>query len=178
MTSAGAWALSPAAVTRSGRRPRYPVTQTCLPVPLDPETIATVRTSWAEIAPRAARLGARFYDTLFSADPSLVALFGANDRGAMLDQGGKLMQTLGAAVAALDAPASLERTLRALGRRHAAYGVADAHYGTVEAALLRTLGEGLGDRFTPDVEQAWAALYQVVVSAMIAGAHEAAPPDP
>ena len=27
--------------------------------------------------PRAVRLGARFYDTLFSADPSLVALFGA-----------------------------------------------------------------------------------------------------
>lgn len=146
-------------------------------MPLDLETIATIQASWAEIEPRAVRLGARFYDALFSADPSLVALFGANDRGAMLDQGNKLMQTLGVAVAALDAPANLEQTLRALGRRHAAYGVADAHYETVGDALLRTLDDGLGDRFTPDVERAWAALYQVVASAMVEGANEAAHPD-
>ena len=139
---------------------------------LDRPTVDLVQTSWREIAPRTARLGAAFYDALFTADPALVALFGANARGAMLEQGGKLMQTLGAAVAALDDPEAAGESLRALGRRHAAYGVAEAHYETVGAALLQTLARGLGRRFTPDVEAAWTALYRAVAEAMIAGARE------
>ena len=136
---------------------------------LDRATVDLVQASWSEIGPRAAHLGAAFYDALFAADPSLVALFTANDRGAMLEQGGKLMQTLGAAVSALGDPA-VEGTLRALGRRHAAYGVAEAHYETVGDALLATLARGLGRRFTPDLEAAWTALYHAVADAMIAGA--------
>jgi hemoglobin-like flavoprotein len=53
-----------------------------------------------------------------------------------------------------------------LGQRHETYGVQPAHYATVGAALLKTLGQGLGGEFTDDVEQAWADVYGVMVGVM------------
>jgi nitric oxide dioxygenase len=37
----------------------------------------------------------------------------------------------------------------------------------VGEALLWTLGQGLGDAFTPDVEKAWASVYGVLSGVMI-----------
>lgn len=82
----------------------------------------------------AARL---FYDKLFELDPGTRPLFTSD----MKEQGRKLMQMITAAVQGLD---DLDQTLpavRGLGRRHADYGVQDEHYDTVDAALLRTLGQ-------------------------------------
>ena len=57
-----------------------------------------------------------------------------------------------------------------LGRRHADYGVTDAHYDTVGGALLWTLEKGLGSAFTPDVKAAWTTVYTVLATTMKAGA--------
>lgn len=46
------------------------------------------------------------------------------------------------------------------------YGVEDAHYETVGSALLWTLGQGLGDAFTKDVEEAWATTYGMLATTM------------
>jgi hemoglobin-like flavoprotein len=46
-----------------------------------------------------------------------------------------------------------------LGRRHAGYGVTDAHYDSVGAALLWTLEQGLGQTWTPAVASAWTEVY-------------------
>ena len=62
---------------------------------------------------------------------------------------------LTAAVKGLDRLEQLVPVVEDLGRRHAGYGVADAHYDTVGAALLWTLEKGLGQAFTPDVKDAW-----------------------
>lgn len=138
--------------------------------PLDRDDVTEVRASWREIAPHASWLGATFYDALFAADPSLVPLFGVNARGEMGEQGGKLMQMLEVAVDGLADPSGLAAVLRALGERHAAYGVEDRHYRTVGDALLQTLALGLGRRFTPARERAWAAVYATMAEAMISGA--------
>jgi hemoglobin-like flavoprotein len=53
-----------------------------------------------------------------------------------------------------------------LGRRHAGYGVTDAHYETVGAALLWTLEKALGPAFTSEVRDAWATVYGVLASVM------------
>lgn len=53
-----------------------------------------------------------------------------------------------------------------LGRRHVAYGVKDAHYDPVGAALLWTLEQGLGDAFTPPVRDAWTQTYVTLAGAM------------
>jgi len=59
-----------------------------------------------------------------------------------------------------------------LGRRHAGYGVRDEHYHTVGAALLWTLEQGLGELYTPDVAEAWAAAYTLLAGVMQKAATE------
>ena len=53
-----------------------------------------------------------------------------------------------------------------MGKRHVAYGVTDAHYDTVGAALIWTLGQGLGDGFTPDVKDVWVGAYGTISGVM------------
>ena len=53
-----------------------------------------------------------------------------------------------------------------LGRRHAGYGVTDAHYESVGAALLWTLEQGLGRAWTPAVASAWTEVYGMLSGIM------------
>ena len=133
---------------------------------LQPSHIALVRQSFAQVAPIADSAAGLFYSNLFEADPGLRQLF----RGDMQAQGAKLMQMIGAAVGLLDKPEQLMPVLRHLGARHAGYGVQTAHYDTVGAALIKTLGQGLGTAFTDEVKQAWLLVYGVVASTMLAAA--------
>ena len=84
----------------------------------------------------------------------------------MAEQRRKLMQMLTAAVKGLDRLDRLVPVVEDLGRRHAGYGVADAHYDTVGAALLWTLEKGLGSAFTPEVKEAWATVYGLLATTM------------
>ena len=47
------------------------------------------------------------------------------------------------------------------------YGVREAHYATVGAALLWTLEAGLGEAFTPAVRAAWTTAYGTLATVMI-----------
>lgn len=133
------------------------------------QQIQLVRSSFALVQPIASQAADLFYQHLFAADPSLRTLF----RGDMAHQGQRLMTMIGSAVGLLDKSAALLPVLRNLGARHGGYGVVDAHYATVGNALLLTLQQGLGDAFTPEVREAWAALYGVVARTMKEGAREA-----
>ena len=121
-----------------------------------------VQMSFEQVRPIADAAAALFYSRLFELDPTLRPLF----KGPMEEQGRKLMEVLGLAVKGLDRPEALLPALAALGRRHAGYGVNDPHYETVGEALLWTLEQGLGQSFTPDVREAWAALYKFVADTM------------
>src|SRR6185295_4583109 len=109
-----------------------------------------------------------FYARLFELDPSLRRLF----KGDMKRQGGMLMSMIGSAVRGLSNPNALIPVLTALGRRHAGYGVMDAHYTTVAEALLWTLEQGLGDAFDAEMRAAWTAAYMLMASVMQQGARE------
>ena len=134
---------------------------------LQPETIAQVQTTWKAVEPIAPVAAQLFYDNLFTADPSLRSMF----RGDMEEQGRKLMDMIGVAIRKLDNPRALTHVLEALGKRHHGYGVRDEHYAIVGEALLATLAAGLGDLFTPPVEQAWATVYGVIADVMQRAAH-------
>jgi hemoglobin-like flavoprotein len=136
---------------------------------MTPHQIALVRRSFAMLEPIADQAAALFYDNLFLADPSLRRLF----RGDMKAQGAKLMQMIGAAVNLLDRPLQLDPVLQRLGAGHAGYGVTDAHYDTVGAALMSTLALGLGDAFSAEVRDAWAAMYAHVSGTMKSAAAQA-----
>lgn len=138
---------------------------------MTPHQIHLVRSSFAPLQPLAATVAQAFYAQLFTRDPALRTLFRGGDMG---EQGARLMQMLGAAIELLDRPASLTPVLLKLGQRHAGYGVVEAHYASVGAALLDTLSAGLGDGFTPDVREAWTAMYGHVARTMQAGAADQA----
>ncbi len=140
---------------------------------MDAQTIALVRSSWSEVQPIRSAAAALFYRHLFADAPQLQALF----RGDMQLQGDSLMQMIDRIVDLLDHPPALLAALADLGRRHAGYGVQASHYDRVGVALLRTLADGLGTRFTPATERAWTHLYQVISDAMIAPLAEEAGPE-
>lgn len=133
---------------------------------MDDQVISDVQTSWKAVAGIAPQAAALFYSNLFEADPSLKALF----KGDMVAQGAKLMQMIGAAVGKLTDLDTLVPILQGLGKRHAGYGVQDAHYATVGGALLKTLEQGLGPAFTPQVKASWTTVYGVMSNVMIAAA--------
>ncbi|MBL8523636.1 MAG: hemin receptor [Betaproteobacteria bacterium] len=135
---------------------------------MTPQHIALVRSSFAEVSPIADSAAKLFYSRLFELDPGLRRLFKSNIEA----QGSKLMNMITAAVCLLDQPEKLMPVVRNLGQRHTAYGVEDHHYETVGAALLWTLEKGLGAAFTPEVENAWAAVYGTLAMTMKEAASE------
>ncbi len=137
---------------------------------MTPSQKSLVQQTFAQVVPIADQAAALFYGRLFELDPSLRPLF-KNDIRA---QGQKLMQMIGYAVSKLDAPDELAPAVEGLGRKHVGYGVKDADYATVGAALLWTLEKGLGPAFTTDVKAAWTAAYTALAGMMMKGAQSIA----
>ena len=127
------------------------------------EDIELVRRSHAQLRDATA-FGRRFYALLFELQPQARRLFPAD----MEAQVRKLTDMVDAIVRGLDRPEELRATFTALGQRHASYGVGEADYDDVGAALFKSLRETLGDAFTPEVEQAWGAVYGDMAEIMIA----------
>jgi len=130
-----------------------------------------VQTTFAKVAPIADEAAALFYGRLFELDPSLRPLFKTD----LKEQGKKLMRMIGMAVNGLDRLDELVPVVRQLGTRHLGYGVRDEHYDTVATALVWTLEQGLGRDFTPEVKDAWVAVYGVLASTMKEAAATAVP---
>ena len=122
-----------------------------------------IQDTWARVVPIADRAATLFYQRLFEVDPSTRSLFQFTD---MAQQRKKLLQVLSVAVSSLDNLGALRKTVEDLGRRHAGYGVKDAHYDSVGVALLWTLEQGLGRAWTPEVEAAWKDVYGLLSGIM------------
>jgi hemoglobin-like flavoprotein len=76
------------------------------------------------------------------------------------------MKMLGMIVNGLTRLDELVPAAQDLARRHVGYGVQPAHYDTVGAALLWTLEQGLGSKFSDDLKSAWAAAYGTLANVM------------
>jgi hemoglobin-like flavoprotein len=132
---------------------------------MTPKQKELVQHSFALLSPVAEQAGQLFYDRLFQLDPALRNLFKSD----LSEQSRMLMQMLSVAVRGLDRLEEIVPAVRLLGRRHAGYGVTERDFATVGAALLWTLERGLGPAFTPEVRDAWAAVYAVLTQTMLEG---------
>ncbi len=135
---------------------------------MTPEQVHHIRKSFAQLARHEELAALVFYRRLFEIDPSLRPMF----KGDIREQSKKLIEMLAALIAMLEKPAGLDIELRAMGVRHAEYGVKDAHYTTVGGALLDMLAEALDKDFTPEVRAAWTVLYGAVEATMKIGAKQ------
>jgi hemoglobin-like flavoprotein len=122
-----------------------------------------IQDTWAEVVPNADRAATLFYQRLFDIDPTTRPLFQVTD---MAQQRKKLLQVLSVAVSSLDNLGALRKTVEDLGRRHAGYGVKDAHYDSVGVALLWMLEQGLGSAWTPEAAAAWTEVYGLLSGIM------------
>lgn len=126
--------------------------------------IEIVQESWEKCVPIADQAAAMFYGRLFELDPSLRSMFHATT---IEEQGRKVMQMITVAVRGLTRIDQLVGAVEELGRRHGGYGVKESHYHTAGEALLWTLGQGLGEEFTPELHDAWAKTYWGLADIMI-----------
>jgi hemoglobin-like flavoprotein len=127
---------------------------------------ALVQETWKLVQPISSKAAELFYGKLFELDPAIRPLFKAD----MKEQGVKLMKTIGVAVNSLNDLPTIVPVVQALGQRHVGYGVKPDHYPTVGKALLWTLEQGLGPKATPEVLEAWGAVYRILSSIMIESA--------
>jgi len=112
-----------------------------------------------------------FYRRLFELAPEVRSMF---TREPDL-QVKKFSDMLAWVIAHLEQPHELCQELRAMGARHSGYNVKIDQYAPVGSALVWMFQRTLGDRFTPEMEEAWLDFYAFASFEMERGAREAAP---
>ena len=133
---------------------------------MTPEQIALVQSSFQRVGPELPAMTTRFYQELFSRDPSLRALF-TTDQAL---QEARFADKLSEIVQAMPRLGALLDVTRELGARHVSYGVRVGHYPIVRDALLAALAAVLGDRFDAATRDAWSVGYNLVAETMLQGA--------
>jgi hemoglobin-like flavoprotein len=133
---------------------------------MDHETRRLVQHSWTLVAKKRASAVDVFYGKLFETDPALQSLF----KGDLGKQKQSLMEMFNVVVRGLDKLDEIIPPLRALGKRHEAYGVLPEHYDTMGVAFLFMLEHTLGEEFTPEVADAWTRTFAFFANAMKEGA--------
>lgn len=111
-----------------------------------------------------------FYRRLFELAPEARPMFKIE----MDMQAKKFSDMLAWITAYLERPHELCQELRALGARHSEYGVKIDQYAPVGSALTWMFQHTLGERFTPEMEEAWLEFYAFASFEMERGSREAA----
>ena len=129
--------------------------------------ILLVQTSFTRLVDDIDDVARIFFEKLFELDPALRPMFPDE----IQVQGRKMFRTLLVIVNALNDPNAILDMVKALSKRHIGYGVKEAHYGTVGEALVRTIGEALGDAASHEIDTAWLAAYTLVADIAKAAAY-------
>jgi len=138
---------------------------------MTPEQITLVQSSFDRVVPELPALATRFYQELFGRNPALRPLFTTD-----LDlQKVRFAEKLTEIVRAIPRLDDLLGHTRALGARHAGYGVRAVDYRTVGDALLGALAAVLGDSFDAPTRDAWVIAYNLMAETMLEGAASARP---
>jgi hemoglobin-like flavoprotein len=133
---------------------------------MTPDQVRTVQESFQQLAPHAAEAAQMFYDELFHIAPDVRELFPED----MTGQHRKFVQMLAMVVKSLGNISTISEHIADLGRRHAAYDVNERHYALVARALLVTLRRFFGPHYTPEIQGAWGAAYNMLARMMFESA--------
>jgi hemoglobin-like flavoprotein len=136
---------------------------------MTPEQITLVQSSFERLDPELPTLATRFYQELFGRNPALRALFTTD----LALQKVRFAEKLSEIVRAIPTLDELLGHTRALGARHAGYGVRALDYRTVGDALIAALAAVLGDSFDAPTREAWVIAYNLMAETMLDGAASA-----
>jgi hemoglobin-like flavoprotein len=137
-----------------------------------PHQIALVQQGMRRLAAHGAFFARNFYGALFALDPALRPVFHCD----LAQQGTRLVQMLQLAVDGLAHFDELAPTLRALGRRHAAYGVRPYDFETLGHALMCAIARQPDAAVDETARAAWRAAYERLAREIQRGVAESAPP--
>jgi|GEM_PF-661161 len=127
---------------------------------MNKQTIALLRTSFAEIARRRPDVAAVFYKRLFEVAPDLRPMYSPS----LKEQQKKLK----ASMVQLAQSEQLPEQLAWLGERYTDDGLKAAHYKIAGDTLLWTFQHALQQNFTKPIRAAWAEAYNIIAKKMIA----------
>jgi hemoglobin-like flavoprotein len=130
---------------------------------MTPEQASLITKSFDEMWPVRHVLAGKFYTRFFEAMPDARRLF-PND---MEKQHRKLMDTIAAIVGAASNQPLCRSIVSNTARQHARFGVTSSQLAAFGDALILSLEEQFGPAFTPELRQAWVALYEIVQAEMI-----------
>lgn len=133
------------------------------------QQIQLVQSSWERVKPAAKQAGLLFYTKLFDAAPQVRHLFKPD----ISEQANKLVTILGYVVSKLNRMDELLPEVQQLGIRHHQYGAQPTDYEVVGQCLMETLKEGLGNQWTPEVQNAWITAYHTLKNVMITSQEKA-----
>jgi hemoglobin-like flavoprotein len=133
---------------------------------MTPKQADLIRHSFDAIWPVHRKFAAIFYRHFFELAPDARRLFPDD----MERQHVKLMDMIAAIVGALDQRELFQSIIRQTGRQHASFGVKASHFVAFRDALISSLAEQFGAAFTPELRQAWIALYDAVQGDMLEAA--------
>lgn len=109
---------------------------------------------------------ARFYPLMFARYPQVVPLFNPTHQ-----QNGGQPRALAKAVLAYvqlrQSPQQARETLETVVNKHVSLDIQPEHYPIVGECLMAAIGDVLGDAVTPEVADAWSALYQELADLLI-----------
>jgi hemoglobin-like flavoprotein len=125
--------------------------------------ILLVKNSWSYVVINAQEAGELFYSRLFEEAPALRSMFKHDQK----EQARKLMNMVTLIVTKLQKLDDIMNEVKLLAQRHGKYGAQAAHYKVVGECLLWTLEQGLGDKWNPELQEAWTNVYVTLSSAMI-----------
>lgn len=124
--------------------------------------IQLVKQTFEMILPIADTIAFLFYERFFTLEPGARPLFPAD----MAAQRAKFLETMVILVRGLDQPEALVGFVRDLGLHHEEHGVQPIHYAAMNRAIVETLADCLGPRFTPEMRAAWENALVVMAAVM------------
>jgi hemoglobin-like flavoprotein len=127
------------------------------------EQAELIRKSFDAMGLARRRIADLCYHRLFELAPEARSLFPDDMERQQL----KLMDMIAALVAALDQRELFQSLITQSGRQHAGFGVQPSQYAAFGEALLWSLEQEFGTSFTPELKEAWRALYATVQEKML-----------
>ena len=136
-----------------------------IPRIMTPDAVAQIKASYAAVASLPRRLASRFYEELFTAAPTLRAIF----PGDLTSLQGHFEAALALVVRNLDEVQALQAPLRDLGAQHVHWGARPEDYVTAREALIAAI-RSLSPAWTPALESLWRSAITEIVVPMLEGA--------
>jgi len=144
-----------------GKQGAFPLMEVMGFAPPDPALL--VQETVGILLQQPEKFSSELYRRLFAVAPAARKLF----RGDMESQGHMLTHMLHFLVYAMSRPETMTLGLHELARRHAGYGVAAEHYTIFRRVFLDSVRAILAEECTAQVEKAWAATIDSIVTIML-----------